>query len=96
MLLAAFVVFVSANSWKTKEVKMWDYDGLVVFVDCEPIGDFETIAKDKVGVSFLANVDYRALRKMTIKEVKKKYPNANGIIVDMVTLHKLNYRAVKL
>lgn len=56
------------------------YQNIRVFTDCKPVAEYEYIGTVKV--TFASNGFYSELRDILIKNARKQYPNAEGIIIN--------------
>ena len=55
--------------------------GMYLFVECKPTSEYEYLGTVKnSGAGGFANGQYEPTRDRLIKDVKKKYPQADGII----------------
>lgn len=52
-------------------------EGLLIFTDCKPVEEFEVLGKIN---TVQMGADYEGTRDALITKVKKKHPNADGII----------------
>jgi hypothetical protein len=55
------------------------YQNIRIFTDCKPVLEYEYLGTVKV--SFAASGQYNETRDILIKNAKKKYPFAEGIII---------------
>lgn len=56
-------------------------EGLYIFTDSEPVSDYEYLGTVKTNIFQTSNSQYEGVREGLIKQVKKKYPNANGALL---------------
>ncbi len=62
---------------------------LYIFTDSKPLSEYEVLGN--VGTTFfVASTQYEKIRNNLIKQTKKKYPHAEGIIL------KLNHKGVDM
>lgn len=54
-------------------------NGLYIFTDCLPINQFDSIGKVELG--FVSGTQYDNIKTNIIKRTKKKYPEAEGLIL---------------
>jgi len=60
--------------------------GFYLFVDSEPMADYEYLGTVKVSLGFDEfDVQYSNVRDRLIKKARKKYPEANGLILTFTT-----------
>lgn len=52
--------------------------GLFVFVDSKPTDQYEVIGENKIYIIWSGTA--KAIQKKHIRKIKRKFPNANGII----------------
>jgi len=67
-------------SKKTAEVT--SIQNLKIFTDCEPVMEYEYLGTVKVRLAVTGQ--YSELREILIKNAKKEYPQAEGIILHLV------------
>ena len=56
------------------------YQNIRVFTDCKPVAEYEYLGTVKV--TFASNGYYTELRDILLKNARKQYPNAEGIIIN--------------
>lgn len=84
IFLAALLIFVGI-SWKNSSdnslAKANQVQGLYIFTDSTPMGEYEYLGtvKNSGAVSFRSG-QYEPVRNSLIKKVKDDYPSATGII----------------
>jgi hypothetical protein len=64
--------------------RVTQYQGLFLFVDCEPKSESNYLGTIKSKMSF-SSAQYSALRDKLIKKCKKSFPSANGLIIKFVS-----------
>ena len=77
--LQAFNEFVYEPNYSTAEVAK--IDGLLIFTDSKPIMPHEILGM--VDLGFVSGTQYESIRNSLVKRVKKTYPNADGIILNL-------------
>lgn len=81
----SFTVLIGAGlidyvvSKKTAEVEM--YQNICVFTDCKPVSDYEYLGTVSGRMSLSGQ--YEPVRDGLIKNAKKQYPHANGVILHL-------------
>ena len=78
-VMQAFNEFVYEPNYSTAEVLK--IDGLFIFTDSKPIMPHEILGM--VGLGFVSSTQYESIRNNLVKRVKKTYPNADGIILNL-------------
>jgi len=63
---------------KTAEVNM--ISGFYIFVESEPVKTYKFLGTVKKSMSLFGSGQYADMRDKLIKKVKRKYPEANGLI----------------
>lgn len=63
---------------KKNTAEVDQYQGVYVFTDSKPVGEYDYLGTVKVSMSLSGQ--YASVRDALIKKAKKEYPNANGII----------------
>lgn len=56
-------------------------DGFFVFTDCKPVMLYDSLGI--VDLGFVSGTQYENIRKNLLKRTKKKYPNADGVILNL-------------
>jgi hypothetical protein len=77
--LLAFKVSTFEPTSSTGEVNK--IDGLNVFTDCTPVLPYDSIGT--LEISFILDTQYESIRSSFIKKAKKKFPNADGLILNL-------------
>jgi hypothetical protein len=75
--LIAFKIVNYESKMSTSEVNK--IEGLYIFTDSNPVTDFDSIGT--VDINFLMDTQYESIRNNFIKRAKKKFPNADGLIM---------------
>lgn len=78
-VMQAFNEFEYEPNYSTAEVLK--IDGLFIFTDSKPIMPHEILGM--VGLGFVSSTQYESIRNNLVKRVKKTYPNADGIILNL-------------
>jgi len=83
-LIAALGIGVVLMSFNTEDDKLLAragyYNGVYIFVDCEPVNDYEVVGD--VAVTF-SSTSYNANKQSIVQKIKKKYKNEKYAILDM-------------
>jgi len=58
-------------------------EGLYIYTDSKPVMPYDSLGK--VNIGFIVGTEYRQIRNNLIKRAKKKYPNAEGLIINYST-----------
>lgn len=77
--LSAFSVVEYKVKLNTAEVNQ--LQGLYIFSDCKPILDYDYLGTVKSTITF--DGQYQSVRDKLIERTKEKYPNADGIILNL-------------
>jgi hypothetical protein len=72
------------NAENKNQAKVTQYQGLYLFVDCEPINKTKYLGTIKSKMSFSSS-QYSSLRDKMIKKCKKDFPDAEGLILKFVS-----------
>lgn len=80
----ALIIKFKEDKPENKIAQVERYMGLYVFTDCNPISDYDYIDTQKFSGGFSSG-QYTSVRDALIKRVKKKNPNANAIILKLIT-----------
>lgn len=76
---ALLLAFTSASSIiNAASAEVNQIDGLYVFTDCTPVAPYDSLGLVTIG--FITGTQYENIRRSLIKQVKKKYPDANGLL----------------
>ena len=78
------IIKFKENAQNKDQAKVSSYQGLYVFVDCEPIKKIKYLGTVKSKISF-KGAQYTVLRDRLIKRSKKQYLDANGLILKFVS-----------
>ena len=78
-ILLAFKASSFEPTSSTAEVNK--IDGLNVFTDCTPVLPYDSIGT--LEISFILDTQYESIRSSFIKKAKNKFPNADGLILNL-------------
>ena len=94
-LLVVLMSFVNSTNYELKQstADVEQYQGVYIFIHSKPASTYEYIATEKTEVVWSAKAS-EAINAM-VKTVKKKYPNANGIIFTDENLWKADAILIK-
>lgn len=76
----AIIRYKDDNKEKKGKTLVNRINGLCVFADCEPDCDYTILGREKVHVSWSSQ--YAELRDIVLKKAVKKYPEAEGVILN--------------
>lgn len=77
-LVAFKAINYQPNSATAEVVKI---DGLYIFTDCKPVMNYDSLGV--VDLGFVSGTQYESIRTNLIKRTRKKFPNANGLILNL-------------
>jgi hypothetical protein len=80
--LAVLLAFKSSNfepSPATAEVNK--VEGYYIFTDSKPVMPYDSIGAFEIG--FILDIQYESIRSNFIKKAKNKFPNADGLILNL-------------
>lgn len=82
------LVLVVFASWKIttdkSAAKARQVEGLYIFSDCQPAGDYEVLGTVKrTGAVSFKSAQYESVRDILIKRAKQDYPMGEGLILDL-------------
>ncbi len=80
----ALIIKFKENSTNKNQAKVNQYQGVYLFVDCEPNKENQYIGTVKITTSFTSS-QYSALRDKLLKKCKNSFPEAKGIIIKFVS-----------
>lgn len=80
----AVIIKFKESSQNKYQAKVSQYQGLYLFVDCEPLKETKYLGTIKTKVSF-SSAQYSSLRDKLIKKCKADYPDAKGLIIKFVS-----------
>jgi hypothetical protein len=80
----AVIIKFKDNAQNKNQAKVVQYQGLYLFVDCEPIKETKYLGTIKTKFS-LSSSQYSSLRDKLIKKCKGDYPDAQGLIIKFVS-----------
>jgi hypothetical protein len=80
----AVIIKFKENAENKNQAKVTQYQGLYLFVDCEPINKTKYLGTIKSKMSFSSS-QYSSLRDKMIKKCKKDFPDAEGLILKFVS-----------
>lgn len=80
----AVIIKFKENAQNKNQAKVSQYQGLYLFVDCDPVKDTKYLGTVKIKSSFSSS-QYSALRDKLIKKSKSDYPDAKGLIIKFVS-----------
>lgn len=80
----AVIIKFKENAQNKNQAKVSQYQGLYLFVDCEPIKETKYLGTIKSKMSF-SSAQYSSLRDKLIKKCKGDYPDAKGLIIKFVS-----------
>lgn len=86
ILLLSIAMFCFSYSYGQNEkalAKVQKTDGIYVFTDSEPVNDYEVL--DRVKSSIGLSSSYTSVKNKLIRKALKEYPDADGVILTMVT-----------
>ena len=78
-ILFAFKASSFEPTLTTAEVKK--IDGLNIFTDCSPVLPYDSIGTFEI--NFILDTQYQSIRGSFIKKTKIKFPNADGLILNL-------------
>ncbi len=81
MFLGAFFSVLSAQEQQKGLCKVNKTNGVYVFTDSEPIGEYEILDRVKSTVSWSAQ--YNAVKSKLVRKAVNDYPDADGVICSM-------------
>lgn len=87
VIFCACGVILQAQTTDFSISKVQKMQGLFVFCDSEPVAEYEylgTIESDRKTVKWNQEPQYTVVRDALIKDVKEKFPEANGVILHLV------------
>ena len=61
------------------QAKVNHIDGFYVFTDSSPVRNYDSLGMVEIG--FITSTQYEPIRNNLIKNARKEYPNADGIIL---------------
>lgn len=80
----AVIIKFKENAQNKNQAKVEQYQGLYLFVDCDPVKESRYLGTVKTKGSF-SSAQYSALRDRLIKKCKGDYPDAKGLIIKFVS-----------
>jgi hypothetical protein len=80
----AVIIKFKENAQNKNQAKVSQYQGLYLFVDCEPIKETKYLGTIKCKMSF-SSTQYSFLRDKLIKKCKEEYTDAKGLIIKFVS-----------
>jgi len=80
----AIIIKFKENAQNKSQAKVTQYQGLYLFVDCEPLKETKYLGTIKSKMSF-SSAQYSSLRDKLIKKCKGDYPDAKGLIIKFVS-----------
>jgi hypothetical protein len=80
----AVIIQFKENAENKSLARVTQYQGLYLFVDCEPVKQSNYLGTIKSKLS-LSSAQYSSLRDKIIKKCKKNFPSANGLIIKFVS-----------
>ncbi len=78
-VILAFSVSKYEPKHSTAEVSM--IEGFYIFMDSKPIMPYESLGDADLG--FVSGTQYESIRTSLIKRARKKYPTADGLILNL-------------
>lgn len=82
-LISSFIVFLSlgfiVKSEKNSVAEVSKVEGVYIFTDSRPANKYQKIGEVELG--FVVDTQYESIRNNLIKRAKKKYPDAEGLIM---------------
>jgi hypothetical protein len=80
-LTTVFAFTVASFEPKHSTAEVNKVEGLLIFSDCKPVLEYEYLGTVKSSTGGFGNPQYEGVRNRLIKNAKKEYPRADGIIV---------------
>ncbi len=80
-LIAVALLIMSMTSAATGSAKVKQMQGVYIFMDADPLDKFTTLGTVKA--AFAASSNYSDIRDKLLKKLKKEYPEANGMIINL-------------
>ncbi len=77
-LLVSLLIAARVNP-NVSQAEVNQLQGVFVFTDSKPTGDFEYLGTVKTGIGFNSG-QYQPVRDLLIKKLKKNFPQADGAI----------------
>ena len=78
----AVIIKFKENAVNKDHAKVQRYQGVYVFVDCEPLAANDYVTNIKTG--FSTGSQYANLRDYFLQKTKKKSPDADGLVIKLV------------
>lgn len=79
-LLCSSFIFCGLPAIEHSHADVNALENILIFTDCKPLNEFETIGNVKVG--FSVSGSYQEIISKLVKKARKDYPTAQGIIFD--------------
>jgi len=80
----AVIIKFKENVQNKNQAKVSQYQGLYLFVDCDPLKETRYLGTIKIKTSF-SSAQYSSLRDKLIKKSKGDFPDAKGLIIKFVS-----------
>lgn len=77
--IIAMVMMASTQEIKKNHAEVTQLQGLFIFTDSKPMGEYEYLGTAKSKTSF-SGTQYTDVRDRLIKKVKEDFPQAEGVI----------------
>jgi hypothetical protein len=89
LLALAAVLCMVTGAWRTATADkslatVQQIQGMYIFTDSTPKAEYEFLGSVKGGMFGGGNGQYQPVRDELIKQARKKYPQANGLILHFV------------
>jgi hypothetical protein len=78
-VLALFFISMTTVDVDTKLAQVNEYQGIMVFVDCDPVAEYEYLGSVKKSIGLSGQ--YVPVRNGLIKKAKKDFPTADAIVI---------------
>lgn len=99
VFVAVFGLLLTAGMVSDKNKSLAEaeqIEGLYIFTDCKPVAEYEYVGTVKSNTLGFGDSQYTGVRDRLIKNCKKDYPEANGIIITLVTGKKDKADAIRI
>jgi len=80
----AVIIKFKENAQNKSQAKVIQYQGVYLFVDCEPLKETKYLGTIKSKISF-SSPQYSSLRDKLLKKCKGEYPDSKGLIIKFVS-----------
>ena len=79
----AFALSFTSNEYKANHstAETSKIDGFYIFTDSKPVMPFDSLGV--VDLAFVSGTQYESIRTNLIKRAQKKYPTADGLILNL-------------